>query len=386
MHTRFAIALIALIATGTAHAKFMQPVPAPVDRLIANLERQLTNRGGDADLHYRRGRLYALSAVQKEAHIRGNAEIDFTILSANDAVLAAPASDVTRAALKTSIESYRAALKLKPDHALSHLGLGWALEASAKLKVPGAELKDALASYKKAFELAQPEDGKRTEQPLSMTGLKSLLSYEAGEAYVRAAESGGGDAAFVKTAKDHLGKLGALPRPSKVTPIIFSKNGKGSLEKLRDPSRCSTFDLDASGMGQCWEWLTPNAGILVWDPSGKGEVKNGWQLFGSVSFFLFFEHGYEALELLDDDGDGWLAGQELDGLAVWTDLDRDGQPRASEVKPVRQEKIRRISVQPVFSRGVWQQPRGLELTNGATRPTWDWVTHPRVMPAFGAQK
>jgi tetratricopeptide (TPR) repeat protein len=382
---RVVIALVALLPLA-ASAKFMQPVPAPVDRLITNIERQLTNRAGDADLHYRRGRLYALSAVQKEAHIRGNAEIDFTILSGNDAVLAVPASVVTRAALKTSIESYRTALKLKPDHAPSHLGLGWAIEASAKLKVPGADLKDALAAYKKAFELTQPEDGKRTEQPLSMTGLKGLLSYEAGEAYVRLAESGGGDAAFVKTAKDHLGKMNGLPRASKVTPIIFSKSGKGSLQQLQDSTRCSTFDLDATGLGQCWEWLTPNAGILVWDPSGKGAVKNGWQLFGSVSFFLFFDHGYEALELLDDDGDGWLAGKELDGIAVWTDSDRDGQPSAKEVKTVQQEKIRRIAVQPVFSRGVWQQPRGLEMANGTTRATWDWVTRPRVMPAFGASR
>lgn len=370
------VALVAALALFplAGEAKFMQPVPAPVDRLITNIERQLTNRQGEAGLHYRRARLYALKAVQKDAHIRGNEEINFDILSRNSAVLGAEATDEVRTALQTSIESYRAALKLKPDDAAAHLGLAWALEAGAKTKTPGAELKEALAEYRKAFDLAQGADGKLTEQPLSLTGLAGLISYEAAEAYLRATSPGGEDPAFAKAAQEHLGKLKALPK-KRVTPVIFSRSGKETLEELQARGRCSTFDLDGTGRGECWRWLTAKAGILVWDPSGKGEVKSGWQLFGSVSFFVFFDHGYQALEALDDDGDGWLSGKELPGLAVWTDLDGDGHPAAREVKPVQKEGIAKIAVRAVQrADGLWHQPKGLVLRDGSTRPTWDWIS------------
>lgn len=366
-----------------AEAKFMAPVPAPVDRLIVNIERQLTNRQGEAGLHYRRGRLYALKAVQADAHIRGNAEIDFDILSRNQAVLAAESTDPVRGALKTSIESYRAALKLRPDDAAAHLGLAWALEAGAKTKTPGAELKEALAEYRKAFDLAQAADGKLTEQPLSLTGLSGLISYEAAEAYLRATSPGGDDPAFTRLAQEHLGKLKALPK-KRVTPVIFSRSGKERLEQLQSNGRCTTFDLDGTGRGECWRWLTAKAGILVWDPSGKGEVHSGWQLFGSVSFFVFFDHGYQALEALDDDGDGWLSGGELPGLAVWADLDGDGHPTPPEVRPVEAEGIAKISVRAVQRNdGLWHQPRGLVLRDGSTRATWDWIStavNPQLTP------
>ena len=113
-------------------------------------------------------------------------------------------TEPVRTALKTSIGSYKAALKANPDHALAHLGLAWAVEAAVTAKLPGATVKEALGEYKRAFELAQAQDGALTEQPMSLLGLDGLVSYEAAEAYVRAAEAGGGDAAFVTTAKEHL--------------------------------------------------------------------------------------------------------------------------------------------------------------------------------------
>jgi hypothetical protein len=391
MSSRLVVALaVVSLAPFAAQAKFMSPVAAPVDRLIANTERALIGQPNSADLNYRRGRLYALLAVQKEVHVMGDLELNnFTVMSRNNVVLSAEATDPVRTALKTSIGAYKAAIKASPDHALAHLGLAWALEAATVAKLPGASMKEALGEYKKAFELAQAQDGKLTEQPMSLLGLDGLVSYEAAEAYVRAGETNGGDATFTTAAKEHLKKLKALPRSSKVTPIVFSRSGKATaLAQLEDTSRCSTFDLDGTQRGNCWSWLTADAGILVWDPTGRGEVKNGWQLFGSVSFFMFFQHGYEALGALDDDGDGWLAGNELPGLAVWTDANRDGQPQPNEVQPVSALGIRRIAVRASkSSAGVWQQARGLELSDGTFRPTWDWVSHPqKAAPLAGAQR
>jgi hypothetical protein len=38
-------------------------------------------------------------------------------------------------------------------------------------------------------------------------------------------------------------------------------------------------------------------------------------MFGSRTFALFMEHGYAAMALLDDDGNGVLKGHELEHLA-----------------------------------------------------------------------
>ena len=42
-----------------------------------------------------------------------------------------------------------------------------------------------------------------------------------------------------------------------------------------------------------------------------GVICSGLQMFGSYSFFLFWNNGYEALSALDDNQDGKLDGAEL---------------------------------------------------------------------------
>jgi hypothetical protein len=372
---RVVLTAVALLLPLSAQAKFMMPVPAPVSRLIANTERALIGTPNSPDLNYRRGRLYALLAVQKEAHVMGDVEAGFTVMSRNSEVLRVEATDAVRAALKTSIGSYQKAVKGKPDSGLFHLGLAWALEAATLARLPGATMKDSLAEYQKAFELSQPADAEIKERPLALMGLEGLVSYEAAEAYLRAGEKDG-DAATVSKAKEHLKKLRGLPPAREVTPIVFSRSGKQTLKQLEDKESCTTFDLDGTRRGTCWSWLTPDAGLLVWDPEGTGEVKNGWQLFGSVSFFMFFQHGYQALAALDDDGDGWLAGKELPGIAVWTDTNSDGHPQPEEVQSLDSVGIARIATRGVKKQGVWQQPSGLEFKDGSSRPTWDWVSAP----------
>ena len=60
---------------------------------------------------------------------------------------------------------------------------------------------------------------------------------------------------------------------------------------------------------------------------------------------MFFENGYQALAALDDDGDGYLTGKELEGLAVWRDKNGNGICDAGEVVPVGQLGIVGIGVE-----------------------------------------
>jgi hypothetical protein len=73
---------------------------------------------------------------------------------------------------------------------------------------------------------------------------------------------------------------------------------------------------------------------LVFDPRGEGTVATATQLFGRVSFGMFWRNGYEALRVLDDNQDGALTGVELRGLAPWRDENVHGVSERGEVKPL----------------------------------------------------
>src|SRR5262249_4614643 len=140
------------------------------------------------------------------------------------------------------------------------------------------------------------------------------------------------------------------------------------------------FDADGSGLKKRWTWLTPKAGWLVYDPSHKGNVTSALQMFGGVSFWTFWDNGYQALALLDDNHDGELTGPELDSLAIWHDANGDGVCDPGEVRPLSYYGIVAISCRgearadadcPAFAR------RGVRFADGRTRPTFDLILRPR---------
>ena len=81
------------------------------------------------------------------------------------------------------------------------------------------------------------------------------------------------------------------------------------------------MDLDSPG-----RWLAgPRSEADGQDHVGAADVRRR-------TFWCFWENGYQALASLDDDGDGWLTGKELDGLAVWRDTNGNGVSEPGEVK------------------------------------------------------
>ena len=78
--------------------------------------------------------------------------------------------------------------------------------------------------------------------------------------------------------------------------------------------------------GRRWEWIRTNAAWVVHLPQG-GEVTSALQMFGSVTFWVFWENGFHALRSLDDNGDGEIAGEELRGMRVPVRLSRNHRHR-----------------------------------------------------------
>jgi hypothetical protein len=136
------------------------------------------------------------------------------------------------------------------------------------------------------------------------------------------------------------------------------------------------FDADGSGSQRQWSWIAPDAGWLVYDARGNGAITSALQLFGSVTFWLFWGNGYEALGALDDNADGELTGTELQHLGIWHDRNRNGLSEAGEVRPLAEHGIIALSCR--FAEGDGSRfaafsESGARLSDGRTRPTYDVI-------------
>ena len=281
------------------------------------------------------------------------------------------------------------AISLDPNNALYYLGqasLGEQyldyFDAASAAEIPPALstiLLDSIRSlYLRAYKLAIDEDLARDRLPVE--GLRGIISHEAGSAYVRLWE---GQDCIPELAKErieaiqaNLAVLEMLP-PGPITPVVFSLEKHESLADLLAPDRIVPFDLDGDGTVERRSWVKPTTGLLVWDAGGKGEVRSGRQLFGSVTWWLLFPNGYRAMDVLDDDRDGWLTAGELDGISTWFDRNANGRSDEGEVVPVTRLGIVGIGVRPTGRDGeALMHETGIRLEDGRTVPSYDWIAPP----------
>jgi hypothetical protein len=232
----------------------------------------------------------------------------------------------------------------------------------------------ALAADRRAFEVSLEKDRQRASMG---PGANSLVSLDAAEAIRRIFER----RALTDADRAELARIKeqtkGLPRGVAITPIIFSTEAARPLEELLDRSRRVRFDLAGDERPASWPWLCKETALLVWDPAGTGRITSGRQLFGSATWWVCWQHGYEPLALLDDDGDGWVAGSELAGLAVWRDRNGDGRTEPGEVVPAAQAGIARLAARPAGRYGgIPWNPRGLATTDGRVLSTYDWTPTP----------
>jgi hypothetical protein len=144
------------------------------------------------------------------------------------------------------------------------------------------------------------------------------------------------------------------------------------------------FDADGSGLRRSWTWITPDAGWVVFDPHQRRQIQSGLQMLGSVTFWLFWDNGYQAMRSLDDDGDGRLRGAELAGLAIWRDANGNGVSEPGEVAPLAAWDIVELSCE-ALGPGPNDDPKlvtafspaGVRLADGSTRPTYDIILQRR---------
>jgi hypothetical protein len=289
---------------------------------------------------------------------------------------------------EAALAGFRDAERLDPKNGLYPLGLASLAEEFADWAKPRRDVPanlrtldhaTARAAYLRAYRLAIEGDAVLPELPTS--GFAGLVSYEAGNAYVRLVERERrklppAEAAALAEVKSGLKKLKGI-RLGAITPIVFAMQPSARLDPLLAPSLRVDFNLRGYGPRDRWPWVRPTTGFLVWDPEGRGAITSARQLFGSYTFEIFRRTGYDALAALDDDRDGTLRGDELRGIRAWFDANSDARSEPAEVRDLCDLGIVAIATRNAASDGPHRtNPRGLTLSDGRTLPTWDWIAEP----------
>jgi len=382
----------------------------PPKRLIDNIQAYIKKRPKDAEAHYELGRVYSvLYTANRETILTAFKDFQgkrfpFSKLEYWYGAPVEPGSfketppppkSKREEYLLLSLKSYRKALDIvgpnvnadsedAERYPLYLLGYGWMLEQGkefaetlpAPFKLDGALRtkeewrNEALDTFRNVYTNYRP-----VLEPEELGLLNFILpAQEAATSIIRLLKGNNAPQALAEVARLRYWLDSAKKLRNAVSPVIFPLNGRDTLSQLLAPRKAVRFDLMGDRTGTRWSWVNERAGILVWDPLHNGRVRSGYQLFGNVTWCMIWKHGYAPLARLDANGDGWLTGKELEGIAVWQDKNGNGVSDRGEVIPLSRLGIARISVKALQGGdGIFWNPRGIVKRDGTAIPTYDWI-------------
>jgi len=370
-------AAAAVVLAGTAPARYarVETEKLPVERIVSNLEARVKENPKDANAVLNLARAHAMAFTKRAdaLEVRKDGRLWFgyeppyvpfgSVQKSKGAADEAAATDH----LAKSLALYEKAVALAPGNPAATLGRAWVIEQK------GDKAK-AIDAYR-----ALVRDGWAKDKDLKHLGLGGHTVTAEAAGYLVPLLDEKKDAAEIAELKTKTETLKKLPRP--ITPIAVPLRDGMSAADLEDARAAVRFDADGSGIKKRWTWISTDAAWLVYDPSGRGEVDSALQFFGSVTFWLFWEHGYAALSALDDDRDGRLTGVELRGLALWRDANGNGVADAGEVQSIADVGIVAVSCRHKRDEShpdrIAYSRAGVTFRDGRTRPTFDLVLKPR---------
>lgn len=377
---------VALLAACASHAKWAIPEEVPIDRTIKNLEKKLgANDDWKTKFTLARIHSYAYASQSKTIRIYGDE------LTSRDTVQPYIEKTPTAASLmhlRKSLAYYSDVILSQPSEGLAWLGSAYVLEQASRWTAQNGTLKfgtqklttqmefqrASLEAYRKTFNIGLNSDFKFNDHV--MHGIESQwLSKESGEAITRLVEKEKfGSIRVGEKAKIEAAIKKSNARPAMITPILFPIHNSLPLDSLINQSARVKFDLAGDQQKRDWPWINNQAAWLVWDPKLTGKITSGRQLFGSSTWWMFFDHGYSALATLDDNGDHWLQGKELSGIAVWNDRNSNAVSDPGEVIPAELWGIRGIrTTYDQRSRSALTSNTGIVMRNGQELPSYDWI-------------
>ncbi len=371
-----AIGLLACCTLSPAWGRYARPQleEVPVDRLVENLTKQIGDKPKDAELRLNLARVHGMAFAIKAETLQARKGAKEPLLwlgfePRHVPFVVQPTSDeaklkAAKAHLDMAIASFEEAIKLDPKNLTARLGHAWTLEQ-------GGHKADAIKGYRDVVEA-----GWAAEKEMQTAGLgwHSVTAEAAG--YLKPLLDPKNDANELAELEKRITKMSEVRRP--ITPLAIPLTASAGVEDLLAPEARVRFDVDGQRRGKHWNWITPQAGWLVHDRTGRGEITSGLQLFGNVTFWLFWENAYAPLAALDNDRDGRLTGAELSGLAIWHDRNSNGISEPGEVRPLAAHGIVALSCRGEACREhssdvAAYSPAGVEFQDGSVRPTFDLI-------------
>jgi hypothetical protein len=262
--------------------------------------------------------------------------------------------------LNRLFSSIQRATKIETNNAIPYIGLGWCL-------IQAGRTNEAKVPLRRAVDLAWREEKKSGAHmfpitPEAIDYLSPLL-----------------DPQRDKKELDRLKAIKSDPTWNNrvVTPLVVPLEPNVAASALINTNASVAFDLDGSANPHLrWQWITTNAAWIVHLPQG-GRVTSALQMFGNVTFWMFWENGYHALASLDDNADGLLTGDELRGIRLWQDRNSDGICDQSEILELSQLGITAMDTRYTNQTELLASPSGARFIDGSTRPTYDVVLRSR---------
>jgi hypothetical protein len=410
MKVRFIILGVLFLTIGfasRAHFMSIQTKAVPISRVLANLEARLVRDSKNVETLYQLGRIHSMAFSTNLTTIdmttnshSGVNEPFFGYLDIGKPYRVtrytnAQAQAAARQHLTNAITYYRQAaeLVLKGTNANDkwitlpiYLGLAWCIDQDGRRE-------DAIKAYRKALQLAwnievEPTPTVKEQLNWSWDQIRAKKSpFSKPPAHTSIGLFSFSDEIIrnllpLLDPKKDAKEIAQLEKDKKtiasmgraITPILVPLEPNANFADLVNPAANVAFDLDGSALPRRWGWITPKAAWLVYDHDGSGRITSGLQMFGSVTFWIFWRDGYDALSSLDDNGDGRLSGDELKGISLWQDLNGNGVADPGEVRPITDYGVVAIECgcQPGAD-GMPFNPRGIIFRDGTSRPTYDWL-------------
>jgi tetratricopeptide (TPR) repeat protein len=346
----------------------------PVARLVENLEGQLTKEPDNPQLHINLARLHGMAWALKTNEVPAapgrSKQLEpwygyepYLIPYGRKVVKGSEEQKAAaQAHLEKALQHYESALKLAPESLLGNLGYGWMLQQVG-------DRRRAIEHYRRVIAKAWPSE---KEKGVSGPGARFFTNEAAG--YLIQLLDRERDAKEIQELQAMQLHFAGLPRA--ITPIAIPLTDDVPASGVHDRAARVRFDADGSGLRREWSWIGRQAGWLVYDTEGRGDISSALQLFGNVSFWLFWQNGYHALSALDDDGNGSIEGREMRSLGVWQDANGNGISEAGEVLPLSSHRIVSLSCSYEEGDGIELaalSPDGLRMPDGRTRATYDII-------------
>jgi hypothetical protein len=373
----------------SSHAMWMpiETTPVPVVRVLSNLTRRAEIKTNDFELIHAIARLHSLSYARAASNWvvaiatntpgrnrftipaqtnnlpwfgRGLPLPPKTVVPAPDAA----SQSLTKQHLIEAITFYERAIHIRPSNEVVHLGLGWC-------QIQAGQTDPAKHSLNRAIQLAWQRD--KTNFFFDSTSMtEEAINYLIPLLHP------------IKDIQERI-KLEDIKAEAQranfnrraVTPLAFPLQPNLTPPDLINTNASVSFDLDGSGVpNRKWQWINTNAAWIVHLPQG-GSVTSALQMFGNVTFWMFWENGYHALSSLDDNADGVLSGHELNGIQLWHDRDCDGRSTPKEILNLHTLGVTALDTRYKIQNDIPTSLTGAQFSDGSTRATYDLILESR---------